>query len=90
MRSEGYGTVCVCVCVCVCVSVSTLVPASLVYTWKIRCAKFYFSLFLDFSSWIVQKLLREKANMLMSTCLPRQRPVLLQQLLAQCFDDRGF
>ena len=75
------------VCVCVSVSVSTLAPTSLVYicTWKIRCAKFYFSLFLDF---IVRKLLREKANMLMSTCLPQQCPVLLQRPLAQCFDDR--
>ena len=89
MCSEGYGSllakflcVCLCVCVCVCVCLSVCYHASEDIAWLYSKMNRLFSVL---SSWLfkkpsVQKLWREKANILMSICLPRPPLVLMQSL----------
>ena len=46
---------CVCACVCVCVSVFTLVPTSLVYTWKSKVhVNLYLNESLNTSSYLLE------------------------------------
>ena len=71
MRSKGYGST----FLCVCLSVTTLAKALLGSTARKRYVQHWYKLFSVLSLWSferpsVQMLWREKANMLMSNCLP--------------------
>ena len=59
--------VCVCVCLSFCKSVTSPVSTSLVSTLKIRYVEVSLRLFLDFNSWIFEKSLRSRRNLLTAT-----------------------
>ena len=76
--------VCVCVCLCVCLS-STTSPATTSNRRYLRLRRNLGNILL-----FVQKLWREKANKLISMCLPRHHMVPMERHLARYSEDRAF
>ena len=75
-------------------SVPTLASTSFVSTVQVRYVWLSFRLYLVFNSWIsiepsIQKLCREKANMLMNISLPRPPVALMQRHFASFFRRQG-